>query len=144
MPSIFEALKDYLPDKAVLDQRPPFDDDLSQPLFHKGSEIGCITLHGIGGTPARLNIKISSAIALSGEFMAGKPTHAPSPAAGQGATLPASRQSRTRTWKRGSDAVKYCAPWSKVASPKAVASRRVAMRPPAPRPLSRSVTWQPA
>ena len=54
MPSIFEALKDYMPDKAVLDQRPPFDDDLSQPLFHKGNEIGCITLHGIGGTPANI------------------------------------------------------------------------------------------
>ena len=56
MPSIFEALKDYMPDKAVLDQRPPFDDDLSQPLFHKGSEIGCITLHGIGGTPANIRV----------------------------------------------------------------------------------------
>ena len=56
MPSIFEVLKDYLPDKSVLDQRPPFDDDLSQPLFHKGSEIGCITLHGIGGTPANIRV----------------------------------------------------------------------------------------
>lgn len=56
MPSIFEALKDYLPDRAVLDQRPPFDDDLSQPLFHKGNEIGCITLHGIGGTPANIRV----------------------------------------------------------------------------------------
>ena len=56
MPSIFEALKDYLPDKAVLDQRPPFDDDLSQPLFHKGNETGCITLHGIGGTPANIRV----------------------------------------------------------------------------------------
>lgn len=56
MPSIFEALKDYMPDKAVLDQRPPFDDDLSQPLFHKGNEIGCITLHGIGGTPANIRV----------------------------------------------------------------------------------------
>ena len=56
MPSIFEALKDYLPDKAVLDQRPPFDGDLSQPLFHKGNEVGCITLHGIGGTPANIRV----------------------------------------------------------------------------------------
>ena len=56
MPSIFEVLKDYLPDRAVLDQRPPFDDDLSQPLFHKGNEIGCITLHGIGGTPANIRV----------------------------------------------------------------------------------------
>ena len=54
MPSIFEALKDYLPDKAVLDQRPPFDDDLSRPLFHKGNAVGCITMHGIGGTPANI------------------------------------------------------------------------------------------
>ena len=56
MPSILEALKDYLPDKAVLDQRPPFDDDLSQPLFRKGSTVGCITLHGIGGTPANIRV----------------------------------------------------------------------------------------
>lgn len=56
MPSFFEVLKDYLPDKAVLDQRPPFDDNLSQPLFHKGNEIGCITLHGIGGTPANIRV----------------------------------------------------------------------------------------
>jgi hypothetical protein len=54
MPSIFEALKNYLPDRSVLDTRPPFDDDLSQPLFHKGSAVGCITLHGIGGTPANI------------------------------------------------------------------------------------------
>ena len=63
MPSILEALKDYLPDKAVLDQRPPFDDDLSQPLFHKGSEIGCITLHGIGGTPANVRVVADALIA---------------------------------------------------------------------------------
>ncbi len=56
MPSIFEALKDYWPDRAVLDQRPPFDDDLSQPLFHKGNAVGCITLHGIGGTPANIRV----------------------------------------------------------------------------------------
>ena len=63
MPSIFEALKDYMPDKAVLDQRPPFDDDLSQPLFHKGNEIGCITLHGIGGTPANIRVVADALIA---------------------------------------------------------------------------------
>ncbi len=63
MPSIFEALKDYLPDKAVLDQRPPFDDDLSQPLFHKGCEVGCITLHGIGGTPANIRVVADALIA---------------------------------------------------------------------------------
>ena len=63
MPSIFEALKDYLPSKAVLDQRPPFDEDLSQPLFHKGNEIGCITLHGIGGTPANIRVVADALIA---------------------------------------------------------------------------------
>ena len=63
MPSFFTVLKDYLPDKAVLDQRPPFDDDLSQPLFHKGSEIGCITLHGIGGTPANIRVVADALIA---------------------------------------------------------------------------------
>ncbi|NLI55242.1 MAG: alpha/beta fold hydrolase [Clostridiales bacterium] len=56
MPSIFEALKNYLPDRSVLDTRPPFDDDLSQPLFHKGNAVGCITLHGIGGTPANIRV----------------------------------------------------------------------------------------
>lgn len=63
MPSIFQALKDYLPDKAVLDQKPPFDGDLSQPLFHKGNEIGCITLHGIGGTPANVRVVADALIA---------------------------------------------------------------------------------
>jgi carboxylesterase len=63
MPSILEALKDYLPDKAVLDQSPPFDDDLSKPLFHKGSEVGCITLHGIGGTPANIRVVADALIA---------------------------------------------------------------------------------
>jgi len=56
MPSIFEALREYLPDKTILDQHPPFDDDLSQPLFQKGNTIGCITLHGIGGTPANIRV----------------------------------------------------------------------------------------
>ena len=63
MPSIFEALKDYMPDKSVLDQRPPFDDDLSQPLFHKGNSVGCITLHGIGGTPANIRVVADALIA---------------------------------------------------------------------------------
>jgi len=63
MPSILEALKDYLPDRAVLDQHPPFDGDLSQPLFHKGNEIGCITLHGIGGTPANIRVVADALIA---------------------------------------------------------------------------------
>lgn len=63
MPSIFEALKDYLPDKSVLDQHPPFDDNLSQPLFHKGNSIGCITLHGIGGTPANIRVVADALIA---------------------------------------------------------------------------------
>lgn len=63
MPSIFEALQDYLPDKRVLDQRPPFDDDLSQPLFHKGNTVGCITLHGIGGTPANVRVVADALIA---------------------------------------------------------------------------------
>ena len=63
MPSLFTALKNYLPDKAVLDQRPPFDDDISQPLFHKGREIGCITLHGIGGTPANIRVVADALIA---------------------------------------------------------------------------------
>ncbi len=65
MPSIIEALKNYLPDKAVLDQRPPFDDDLSQPLFRKGNTIGCITLHGIGGTPANIRV-VADALAAKG------------------------------------------------------------------------------
>lgn len=65
MPSIFEALKNYLPDKSVLDTRPPFDDDLSQPLFIKGSAVGCITLHGIGGTPANIRV-VADALAAKG------------------------------------------------------------------------------
>ncbi len=56
MPSIIAALKKYLPDKTVLDLKTPFDDDISAPLFHKGGSVGCITLHGIGGTPANIRV----------------------------------------------------------------------------------------
>ena len=53
MASIIKAITKYLPDKRVLDERQNFD-ELAKPLFHKGNEIGCITLHGIGGTPANI------------------------------------------------------------------------------------------
>ena len=52
--SKLKALKQYLPDRRILDARPNFDNDLARPLFHQGNEIGCITLHGIGGTPANI------------------------------------------------------------------------------------------
>ena len=56
MPSFWKALHEYLPDKRVLDGRPAFDDDLSQPLFREGSKVGCLVLHGIGGTPANVRV----------------------------------------------------------------------------------------
>lgn len=65
MPSFLKAMKDYLPDKSVLDHHPPFDDDLSQPLFIRGDHIGCITLHGIGGTPANIRV-VADALAAKG------------------------------------------------------------------------------
>lgn len=56
MPSFWRAIREYLPDKRVLDERPAFDDDLSQPLFRQGSDVGCVVLHGIGGTPANVRV----------------------------------------------------------------------------------------
>ncbi len=65
MPSFLKALKEYLPDKSVLDHHPAFDDDLSRPLFIKGGPVGCITLHGIGGTPANIRV-VADALAEKG------------------------------------------------------------------------------
>ena len=59
----WQRIREYLPDKTVLDEHPPFDGDLSQPLFHKGNEIGCLTLHGIGGTPANIRVVADELIA---------------------------------------------------------------------------------
>ncbi len=94
MPSIFEALKDYLPDKSVLDQRPPFDDDLSQPLFHKGGPIGCITLHGIGGTPA--NIRVVADAMIQKGYTVISPM-----IPGHGETVRAQNASRGAQWLEG-------------------------------------------
>ena len=65
MPSIIQSIREYLPDKSLLDQRPDFDDDLSQPLFRKGSNVGCLTLHGGGGTPANIRV-VADALADRG------------------------------------------------------------------------------
>ncbi len=54
--SKLRALLEYLPNPQVFDVFPPFDGDISQPLFHKGNDVGCITLHGIGGTPANIRV----------------------------------------------------------------------------------------
>lgn len=45
----------YRPDRTILDERPAFD-ELAQPFFHKGNGVGCIVLHGIGGTPANVRV----------------------------------------------------------------------------------------
>ena len=94
MPSIFEALKDYLPDKRVLDQRPPFDDDLSQPLYNKGSAVGCITLHGIGGTPANVRVVADALIARG--YTVVSPT-----IPGHGETVRAQNASTGKQWVEG-------------------------------------------
>ena len=65
MSSFIHALKKYLPDSSVLDERPPFDDDLSAPFFARGSEVGCLVLHGIGGTPANVRV-VADALAKEG------------------------------------------------------------------------------
>ena len=62
MPSFIQILKEYLPDKSVMDVRPPFDGDLSQPLFVKGGTVGCLVLHGIGGTPANVRVIVDALI----------------------------------------------------------------------------------
>ena len=54
--SKLKALRQYLPDQRVLDEHIDFDNDIARPLFHQGNEIGCITLHGIGGTPANIRV----------------------------------------------------------------------------------------
>ena len=61
--SKLKALRQYLPDRRVLDDVMPFDDDISQPLFHQGGDVGCITLHGIGGTPANIRVVSDALIA---------------------------------------------------------------------------------
>ncbi len=91
MPSIFEALKNYLPDKRVLDERPPFDDDISQPLFHKGNAVGCITLHGIGGTPA--NIRVVADALIEKGYTVISPT-----IPGHGETVRAQNASTDKQW----------------------------------------------
>jgi len=40
---------------AGIDVPPPMD-ALSEPIRHKGSEVGCIVMHGIGGTPANVRL----------------------------------------------------------------------------------------
>jgi len=63
MPSIIKTIAQYMPDKRVLDEKPDFNNELAQSLFHKGSPIGCITLHGIGGTPANVRVVSDALIA---------------------------------------------------------------------------------
>lgn len=94
MPSIFEALRNYMPDQSVLDQRPPFDDDLSQPLFHKGNAVGCITLHGIGGTPA--NIRVVADALIERGYTVVSPM-----IPGHGETVRAQNASTGRQWLDG-------------------------------------------
>lgn len=65
MPSFIQALKKNLPDRSVLDERPPFDGNLSAPFFARGNEIGCLVLHGIGGTPANVRV-VADALAAKG------------------------------------------------------------------------------
>lgn len=61
--SKLKALRQYLPDRSVLDEHPDFDSDISQPLFSRGNAVGCITLHGIGGTPANIRVVADALIA---------------------------------------------------------------------------------
>ena len=45
----------YTVDSSLLDHHPDFD-SYAAPFFHKGSNTGCIVLHGIGGTPANVYV----------------------------------------------------------------------------------------
>ncbi|MCY1169064.1 hypothetical protein D9M73_90780 [compost metagenome] len=84
------------------------------------------------------------AIAFTTAFIPGVPTQASSPALGQGATMPDASHCATVDAKCGSRAVKYCAPWSNETAPTGDAMCRVAIRPPTPRPLSKTLTVCPA
>ena len=73
----------------------------------------------------------------------GKPTKRGSgPSSSHGAIAVA--MVSTRAEKSGSRAVKYWAPWSKLRSCPPMRMRRVAIRPPTPRPLSRMTGFCPA
>lgn len=66
MSGIFANVRKYLhPDPTVLDERQDFDSDLSTEFFHTGNRIGCVVLHGIGGTPANVRV-VSDALAEEG------------------------------------------------------------------------------
>ena len=54
----------YEPNRAMLDEHPPFD-AVAAPYFHQGGEVGCLVLHGIGGTPANVRL-VAEALAREG------------------------------------------------------------------------------
>jgi len=91
MPSFWKAMREYLPDKRVLDERPAFDGDVSQPLFCPGSKVGCVVLHGIGGTPANVRV-VADALAKRG-YTVVSPT-----LPGHGETVRALNASTDRQW----------------------------------------------
>jgi carboxylesterase len=91
MPSFIQVMRDYLPDKSVMDVRPPFDGDLSQPLFVKGNSVGCLVLHGIGGTPANVRV-VADALVQKG-YTVLSPT-----LPGHGETVRAQNRSTGREW----------------------------------------------
>ncbi len=79
----------YQLDNSEADHHPDFD-DLALPFFHKGNEIGCICLHGIGGTPANVRV-IADELSKRG-FTVDAPM-----LAGHGTTL---RQMNRSNWKK--------------------------------------------
>ena len=54
----------YQIDDSRIDEHPDLD-ELAQPYFHKGNNIGCICIHGIGGTPANMRV-VSDALEKAG------------------------------------------------------------------------------
>lgn len=54
----------YAADRSLRDLRPAFD-ALSAPFFHSGGRVGCLVLHGIGGTPANVR-PVADALAARG------------------------------------------------------------------------------
>lgn len=55
MLSILQAFQKYRIDPTVYDEQPAYT-PLSDEFFVKGSEVGCIVLHGIAGTPANVYV----------------------------------------------------------------------------------------
>jgi len=77
-------------DKRILDEAQIFD-AFAAPLFHKGNDVGCLVLHGIGGTPA--NVRYLADRLIKEGYTVSAPL-----IAGHGQTLRTMRASSGKEW----------------------------------------------